>query len=113
MQISTALEGDNMKEKQALHLVRSVLDLCQEEGIWDAGIARAYYDAYQIAVHFSDERRAKVYAQMAWEARCVAEGEASPTAMKMKRAVEERRDFQVPEINESRFEEWLWMVTYD
>ena len=112
-QISTALEAENVKEKQTLHLVRSVLDLCQEEGIWDAGIARAYYDAYQIAVHFSDDRRAKVYAQMAWKAGCVAEGEASPTAVEMKRAVEERRNFQVPEINESRFEEWLWMSTYD
>ncbi|KAK3369419.1 hypothetical protein B0T24DRAFT_632540 [Lasiosphaeria ovina] len=110
-QISTTLWGDNVKEKQALRLVRSVLNLFREEGIWDAGIGRAYYDAYQIAVHFADEPRAKVYAQRAWEARCVAEGEDSPTSVKMKRAVEERRDVEVPEMDENRFEEWLWMDT--
>ncbi|KAK3984905.1 SET domain-protein [Cladorrhinum sp. PSN332] len=111
MQISTVLWDDNVKEKQALQLVRSVLDLSREEGIWGASIGRAYYDAYQIAVHFTDEPRAKVYAQRTWEARCVAEGEDSPTAVKMKRAVEERRHVEVPEMDEIRLEEWLWRGT--
>ncbi|KAK0624286.1 hypothetical protein B0T14DRAFT_565569 [Immersiella caudata] len=109
-QIPMVLWGEGVRWKeQALGLVRSVLDLFHEEGIQDAHVARTYYDAYQLAVHFEDERRAKVFAQRTWEARCVAEGEDSPTAAKMRNAVEMRRHVKVPELDESGFEKWLWM----
>ena len=72
---------DNVKEKQALPLVRSMLDLFLGEDLCDARIGRAYHDAYQIAVGYADEPKAQVYAQRTWEARCVIEGEDSPMAV--------------------------------
>ncbi|KAK4445231.1 SET domain-protein [Podospora aff. communis PSN243] len=108
-QIPGLLWGDRVEEKTALGLVRSMLDLFREEGIQDASIARAYNDAYQLALTCEDECRAKVFAQRAWEARCVAEGADSPTAVKMKKAVDQREHVKVPELDEDAFEKWLWM----
>ena len=39
------MRDDDVKEKQALHLVHSMLNLFLDEGICDARIGRAYYDA--------------------------------------------------------------------
>jgi hypothetical protein len=46
-----------------LHLVHMMFRLCEEEGIWDARIPRAYFDAFQIAIVSGDEARAKVFAE--------------------------------------------------
>jgi hypothetical protein len=64
---------------QALTDVRSLLKLCAEEGIADASIPRAYYDAFQIATYNSDVARATVFAGRAATARAVMEGDDSPT----------------------------------
>ncbi|KAK4247323.1 hypothetical protein C7999DRAFT_32301 [Corynascus novoguineensis] len=64
---------------QALHDVRKLLRLCEEEGIDDATVPRAYYDAFQIAIFHGDMARATVFAKRAATARGVMEGDDSPT----------------------------------
>jgi hypothetical protein len=64
---------------QALHDVRKLLRLCEEEDIDDATVPRAYYDAFQIAVFNGDMARATVFAGRAATARAVMEGDDSPT----------------------------------
>ncbi len=64
---------------QALHDVRKLLRLCEEEGINDATIPRAYYDAFQIAIMNGDLARATVFVERAATTRAVLEGHDSPT----------------------------------
>ena len=45
------------------HLLHTIFNLFDEEGIWDASIARAYKDAYEIATENEDESRARVFAE--------------------------------------------------
>ncbi|KAH7134001.1 hypothetical protein EDB81DRAFT_802898 [Dactylonectria macrodidyma] len=52
-----------------------------EEGIWDAGIARAYNDAYELAIENGDEPRA-------YDVRRLIEGEDSPVAIKLRQHAE-------------------------
>ncbi|KAH7329720.1 hypothetical protein B0I35DRAFT_48727 [Stachybotrys elegans] len=102
-----------------LHLVRAMLRLLEEEGIWDAGVPRAYYDAFQIAVMDGDEARAKIFAERAYAARVVIEGDDSPTAARLRKLAE--RPSQHPlyqvrkdspqEIDGLEFDDWLWRET--
>ena len=50
---------------EGLYLVRTILRLLEEEGVWDASVPRAYYDAFQIATANRDDARAKVFAERA------------------------------------------------
>jgi hypothetical protein len=87
--------------------------LFDEEGIWDASIARAYKDAYDIArcIENGGESRARVFAERTYAARCVAEGNDSPVAQKMKQAAEELSSAKMPQgMNDGEFENWLWML---
>ncbi|KAH6842235.1 hypothetical protein B0I37DRAFT_314285 [Chaetomium sp. MPI-CAGE-AT-0009] len=63
---------------RALHDVRKLLRLCEEEGIDDATVPRAYYDAFQIAIFNGDMARATVFAGRAATARAIIEGDDSP-----------------------------------
>jgi hypothetical protein len=80
-----------------LHLVRTMLRLFEEEGIWDAGVPRVYYDAFQIAIANRDEARAKIFAERAYAARVIIEGDDSPQAAKLKRLA-----------HRPAFDDWLW-----
>jgi hypothetical protein len=71
-----------------LNAVRVLLELLDQEGITDASIPRAYYDAFQIAIAHGDEARAKIFAERAYAARVIAEGDDSPETMKLKRLAE-------------------------
>ena len=70
---------------QALHNVRKLLALLDNEGIADASVPRAYYDAFQIAVMHGDLARASIFAERAASTRIVMEGKDSPTVHKMER----------------------------
>ena len=48
-----------------LNAVRVMLDLLDQEGITDASVPRANYDASQIAIAHGDKARAKVFAERA------------------------------------------------
>src|SRR6266566_5006331 len=52
---------------------------------FNASIARAYKDAYDIAIQNGDESRARIFAERTYDARRLIEGDDSPVAMKMKR----------------------------
>lgn len=94
-----------------LHLIHTMLGLFEEEGIWDAGIPRAYYDAYQIAIASGDEARARTFAKRAYAARAVIEGDDSPNTTKLKRLAEQPSEpinDGPPETSEDELENWLW-----
>ncbi|KAF7514238.1 hypothetical protein GJ744_000008 [Endocarpon pusillum] len=94
----------------ALHLLHMMFGLFEEEGIWDASIARAYNDAYEIATANEDESRARVFAERTYDARRLIEGDDSPVTVKMKQAAE-KLSAQTPQgMNEAELENWLWML---
>jgi hypothetical protein len=101
--------GD-LEAKKALHLLHTMFGLFAEEGIWDASIARAYKDAYEIATEDDDNPRARVFAERAYDARRLIEGDDSPTTVKMKKAVEDLSVQAPPGLSEAGFEGWLWML---
>lgn len=106
--------GGNLEPDAALSLLHTMFSLFDQEGISDARIARAYNDAYQIAVENEDEARAQVFAERAYNARLLAEGDDSPVTLKMKRKMKraaEEKSVQTPEcMSEAQFENWLWML---
>ena len=94
----------------ALPLLHKMMKLFTEEGIWDAGISRAYNDAYQIAIASGDMARAQIFAGRAYDVKLVIEGDDSPATTEMKRrGVEHAR--QTPQkMSKDQFENWLWML---
>lgn len=84
--------------------------LFDEEGIWNASIARAYEDAYEIGTDNDDESRARVFARRAYDALRLIEGDDSSRTLKMKKA-SEKLSAQTPQgMSEAEFENWLWML---
>jgi hypothetical protein len=65
----------------ALNILRMMFDLFQEEDIWDDRVARAYKDAFDIAMENNDAPRARIFATRAYEARRLIEGEDSITTI--------------------------------
>ncbi|MCJ1325601.1 hypothetical protein MMC10_002264 [Thelotrema lepadinum] len=108
---------------QALHNVHKLLNLLDDEGLADASVPRAYYDAFQIAVTHSDVARAKVFAERAAAARMILEGKDSTTVKKMESYARDPSQHpaygytgqwrtsgdSVPnELDKDAFERWLW-----
>lgn len=105
---------------------RSLLRLLEEEyGEAPASsAARLYYDAFQISVAHSDRPRASMFAERAYRARIVCEGEDSPLTQRMKRFMDNpasHNNFGVystkwkgsdkyspSSLNTTEFEAWLW-----
>jgi SET domain len=99
-----------LEPEMALQLLHTMFGLFDEEGIWDASIARAYKDAYDIATENEDGSRARVFAERAYDTRRLIEGDDSPVTVEMKQAAEEL-SAQTPQgMNEAGFENWLWML---
>lgn len=111
---------------ECFHDARTLLRLLEEEDIGDARVARAYYDAMQVAIAHGDQARAKVFAQRAYDVRIVCEGEESPAAIKLKSLIAEPFMHQlygtsmrwerslnwIPHgLGKEEFEEWLWKGT--
>ena len=94
----------------ALHLLHTMFSLFDEEGIWDASIARAYKNAYDIAIQNKDEPRARIFAKKTYDAKRLIEGDDSPSTMKMKRTAEGFSAEAPQGLSEAEFENWLWML---
>ncbi|XXH01880.1 hypothetical protein Hte_008242 [Hypoxylon texense] len=110
----------------ALADCRSLLQLLKEEfGEATApAAARLYYDAFQIAVAHSDRARASVFAERAYKARIICEGEDSPLTQRTKRLMENPTShsnfggystkwkgsdrFSPSSLSTTEFEAWLW-----
>lgn len=104
----------------------SLLKLLEEEYGEAASIfvARACYDAFQISVAHSDRSRASAFAERAYKARIICEGEDSPATQRMKRLMENpasHRNFGAcskkwkgsdkflpSSLSADEFESWLW-----
>ena len=96
--------------------------LFDKEGICDATIPRAYYDAFQIAIGHGDEARAKIFAEGAYATRMIVEGDGSPEVIKLKRLAEQPTEhclygmFMDPsdatnssqQVDDEDLEDWLW-----
>ncbi|KAL2138078.1 hypothetical protein VTI28DRAFT_7496 [Corynascus sepedonium] len=108
---------------QALHDVRKLLRLCEEEGIDDATIPRAYYLAFQIAIFHGDMARARIFATRAAMARELMEGDDNPTVHRHRELAGDPSQHasygygsqwatsinDVPSgISAEAFEAWLW-----
>ncbi|KAI2623100.1 SET domain-containing protein [Hypoxylon sp. NC1633] len=105
---------------------RSLLQLSKEEygDELASSAARLYYDAFLISVSHSDRARASVFAERAYKARVICEGEDSPSTQRMKRFMEDPTShtrfgaysskwkgsdkFSPSSLNETEFDAWLW-----
>ncbi|KAM0198329.1 hypothetical protein ACHAQI_012377 [Fusarium lateritium] len=105
-----------------LQRVQRLLDLLTCEGIDDATVPRAYYDAFQIAITHGDRARAKIFAERALSARILIEDD-SPEVEKLQKLSDDPSQHAshglttrlVSTIEEiptdkkgSDFEAWLW-----
>lgn len=119
-------DSDTVMQRPGTALARckELLSLYEIEAITDPRIARVYYDAFQICITHSDEARASVFAQKAYETRVYLEGEDSPDTQKMKSFMIEPGDHMAFGLSESwelskgevprnvdarEFDRWLWL----
>jgi SET domain len=108
-----------------LRNVRRLLELMGAEGIRDASVPRAYYDAFQVAIANGDQARARVFAQRSRDSRVVVEGEDSEAVERLAGLVERPNSHRLfgtkmgwrTDVNktprnmtESEFEKWLWRM---
>jgi hypothetical protein len=83
--------------------------LFEKEDIWDRTIARAYKDAYDIAIESGDKLRARVFAERTYDARRLIEGDNSPVTIRIKR-VAKGLSAKAQGLGGVDFENWLWML---
>jgi hypothetical protein len=109
---------------------QKMLKLLHQEYAIDASTpfeAPLYYDAFQISIAHADQARASVFAERAYQARLICEGEDSPGTARMKvfmQDPEQHPSFGESErwrtaksavphgIHEVLFEKWLWRRGY-
>jgi hypothetical protein len=74
------------RPKESLRDCRSLLHALKAEYDGDAGVlnGRLYYDAFQISIAHGDQARASVFAERAYKARVICEGEDSPATRRAK-----------------------------
>ncbi|PSN59840.1 SET domain-containing protein [Corynespora cassiicola Philippines] len=110
-----------------LHQTHRVLELLREDnppGVSDTRISLMYYEAFQIAIANSDQARAKVFAERAYEERLILEGMDGSETMMFKSLAQNPSEYPLHGISmqwmqgvssiprnksESEFEAWLWM----
>ncbi|PVH91320.1 hypothetical protein DM02DRAFT_546061 [Periconia macrospinosa] len=110
---------------QTLHSIRKLLALLDNEGIADASIPRAYYDAFQIAAMNGDLARSSIFAARAASNRTIMEGHDSQTVRKMEIYAKDPSEHyaygyteqwrtsmdDIPtELDTDAYEAWLWKV---
>ncbi|KAH6708894.1 hypothetical protein BKA61DRAFT_659660 [Leptodontidium sp. MPI-SDFR-AT-0119] len=83
--------------------VHRLFELLEEEGICDIRIARACFNAFQIAAVVGDKARAKVFAERAYAARKVLAGNDNPMTIAFKHFAQQPVDY--PQYGE-RFNCW-------
>lgn len=72
--------------RESLRDCYSLIQVLDQEfdGCAGALIARLYYDAFQISIVHGDQARASIFAERAYKARVICEGEDSPETLKVK-----------------------------
>ncbi|KAF2122708.1 hypothetical protein BDV96DRAFT_639275 [Lophiotrema nucula] len=116
------------KPKDVLGDCHLLLQTLKDEYDGYAGIhnARVYYDAFQVSIAHGDQARASIFADRAYKARAVCEGEDSPEAKRMHGFAQKpasHRNFQgcsskwkttrgmIPKgLDTEAFEKWLFRV---
>ncbi|UKZ87714.1 uncharacterized protein TrAFT101_003486 [Trichoderma asperellum] len=91
------------------------------EGACDARFPGVYHTAFKMAVKNGDTTRAKIFAERAYAARVLVEGDDSPEAVRLAQFVQrptlhplyqpsaDATEARLPrEMSESKFEAWLW-----
>lgn len=106
------------------HLMLQTLDEEYGRGLAGALVARLYTDAFQVCIAHGDQARALVFAERAYEARVMCEGEDSPLTQKTKNLTRnpaghlrfgvgsmkwKTSESHVPkDLDATEFEKWLW-----
>lgn len=75
--------------------VHRLFELLEEEGICDIRVARACFNALQIAAVVGDKARAKVFAERAYAARKVLAGDDNPTTIEFKHLAKQPVDYHL------------------
>ncbi|KAF7880667.1 uncharacterized protein EAF02_007513 [Botrytis sinoallii] len=72
--------------QESLRDCYSLIQVLDQEfdGCTDGLIARPYYDAFQISIAHGDQARASIFAERAYKARVICEGEDSPETLRAK-----------------------------
>lgn len=114
------------RPNESLRDCHSLLQVLQEEYDGFAGVlnARLYYDAFQVSIAHGDQSRASVFAERAYKARVVCEGENSPETQKAKSLAlkpadhssfglcsmkwKTKRDMIPKGLDTKQFEKWLF-----
>lgn len=91
----------------ALRKVSRMLDLLKQEGITDASVPRAYYDAFQIAALHRDLARSRVFAEKACSLRTELEGQDSPEVARLRKLAQD------PSTHRSFGATWKWSTSLD
>jgi hypothetical protein len=96
--------------EKALFVMRGLLYFYKREGLYDTRISNLYHDAFQCSIKNGDEARARIFAERAYAARVVVEGDDSPEAARLLQFVgQPARHAQVPRrMGEAELENWLW-----
>jgi hypothetical protein len=109
--------------ERALTDCKALLDVYQDEAIFDLRLPRLYYDAFQITAMHADAARASVFAKASADARAVCEGEDSEEVKSMRELQAKPAGFDnwaatkkwasnvkdVPKNSgDQAFEKWLW-----
>jgi len=112
--------------KESLESCHLLLQALTREFDGHAGalVARLYYDAFQISISHGDEARASVFAERAYNARIICEGEDSPETQRTKSLAlkpsdhasfrlcsskwKTTREMMPKGLDTSQFEEWLF-----
>ncbi|KAI0889042.1 SET domain-containing protein [Annulohypoxylon maeteangense] len=114
------------KPTEILRKCRALFQVLEEEfkGYAWPPKAKLYYDAFQVSIAHGDEARASLFAERAYEARVICEGEDSPETRKKKSLALKPRDHNayglysmkwksernmIPKgLSTEQLEKWLW-----
>ncbi|KAK2743435.1 hypothetical protein FQN57_004900 [Myotisia sp. PD_48] len=101
----------------------SLLQLLEQEYSSGALVPRVYYDAFQICITHGDQARASCFAERAYQARVMCEGEDNPATQRIESLMKDPRNhpgFGVSmrwktikngcpkDLDGEAFENWLW-----
>ncbi|RDW68634.1 hypothetical protein BP5796_09291 [Coleophoma crateriformis] len=78
---------------KSLSQVHRLFELLEEEGVCDIRLARACFNAFQIAATVGDKARAKVFAEKAYVARKVLSGDDNPRTIAFKHFAQQPVDY--------------------
>jgi hypothetical protein len=121
----TAIDLDQILEHPAesLRQLHRVFELLEEEGICDIRLARACFNAFQIAVVVGDKARAKIFAERAYITPKLLAGDDHPVTIAFKHLTRQPVDYELygkrmrcyddswealPGLCGEELENWLW-----